>query len=143
MLVATDPPYYDNIGYADLSDYFFVWLRQTLKHVYPSELSTLLTPKSQELIATPYRFSGDKLAAEKHFESGMARAFSSMVQAQISDFPLTLFYAFKQSESKNGVAAPTGWETMLEGLLRAGFSVSGTLPMRTELTTSLKATVGR
>jgi len=150
LVVSTDPPYYDNIGYADLSDFFYVWLRRSLGHVYPSLFSTLLTPKSQELIATPYRHEGSKAAAQRFFENGLGKAFGNMRVVQNAECPLTIFYAFKQSESDEGddkdergdsIVASTGWETMLEGVTRAGFSVSGTWPMRTELVTSLKNSV--
>lgn len=137
-LVATDPPYYDNIGYADLADYFYVWLRRSLGNVYPELFSTLLTPKSQELVATPYRFGGDRRKAERFFEEGLEKAFGRIREVSHPDFPVTLFYAFKQAESRgNGgdiVAAltSTGWETMLTALLRSGFQITGTWPMRTE-----------
>ncbi|MCC7078887.1 MAG: DUF1156 domain-containing protein [Acidimicrobiia bacterium] len=133
-VVATDPPYYDNIGYADLSDFFYVWVRRTLKDVYPDLFSTVLTPKAQELIASPYRHGG-KREAEQHFESGLRKAFESMREVQDPSFPLTLFYAFKQAETDgaNGSVASTGWDTMLEGLLAAGFCVTATWPMRSEL----------
>jgi len=149
-LISTDPPYYDNIGYADLSDFFYVWLRRSLGHVYPSLFSTLLTPKSQELIATPYRHEGSKVAAQRFFENGLGKAFGNMRVVQNAECPLTIFYAFKQSESDEGddndarsdsIVVSTGWETMLEGIARAGFCVSGTWPMRTELVTSLKNSV--
>jgi putative DNA methylase len=138
VLVCTDPPYYDNIGYADLSDFFYVWLRRSLRSVYTELLSTLLTPKSAELVATPYRFNGSKNLAEKHFETGFAQVFEHASQGHVSGTPLTVFYAFKQSEaaedeSTGAVIASTGWEKMLEGLLGAGLSVTGTWPMRTEL----------
>lgn len=133
VMISTDPPYYDNIGYADLSDFFYVWLRSALKEVVPDLFSTLLTPKAQELIATPYRFDGSRAAANAHFEAGLGSAFERMREAQDAEFPLTVFYAFKQSETEEeGGAASTGWETMLEGLLGAGLSVNGTWPMRTE-----------
>jgi putative DNA methylase len=140
-LVCTDPPYYDNIGYADLSDFFYVWLRRSLKGVLPDIFSTLLTPKTQELVATPYRFGGDKEAAEKHFEAGIGAAFERMREAQAPDFPLTVIYAFKQAEEVGGAGslASTGWETMLEGLLRAGLSVHGTWPLRSELSNRMLA----
>ncbi len=142
-LISTDPPYYDNIGYADLSDFFYVWLRRSLAKVYPDLFSTLLTPKAQELIATPYRFGGSKDKARHFFEQGLSKAFAHMYKAQHPDYPLTVYYAFKQAESEEDkdldnkgsgpfVVASTGWETMLEGLLRAGFTITGTWPMRTE-----------
>jgi putative DNA methylase len=136
-MVATDPPYYDNIGYADLADYFYVWLRRSMGPVHPQLFSTLLTPKSQELVATPYRFGGSKSRAEMFFEHGLGEAFERMRAAQSDRYPLTLFYAFKQAESDAedlaSVLASTGWETMLTGLLAAGFAVTGTWPMRSEL----------
>jgi putative DNA methylase len=132
----TDPPYYDNIGYADLSDYFYVWLRRALKTVHPTLFSTLLVPKEQELIASPYRFGGDRRAAETHFESGISAAFRIMRDAQSPGLPLTVIYAFKQAEDADGEGiASTGWETMLEGLLGAGLSVHGTWPLRSEMAT--------
>jgi putative DNA methylase len=141
VVFATDPPYYDNISYADLSDFFYVWLRRSLKTVHPDLFSTLLVPKVQELIANPYRHEGDKRVAEKHFESGIAVAFERMRQSQASSFPMTVIYAFKQAEAKAGFGtiASTGWETMLEGLLRAGLSVHGTWPLRSELSNRMLA----
>lgn len=142
-LICSDPPYYDNIGYADLSDFFYVWLRRSLRNIHPDLFSTLLTPKEQELVATPFRFNGDRAAADRFFEEGLRRAFARAREVQHRDFPLTLFYAFKQAESGDGFAAlvSTGWETMLSGLLDTGFSVTGTWPVRTELVTSLKSDV--
>jgi putative DNA methylase len=131
-LVCTDPPYYDNIGYAELSDFFYVWLRRALRDSYPQLFSTLLTPKTQELIAVPYRFGGSKASAQRHFETGLHTAFARIYEKHSRDYPMTLFYAFKQAESDKDGVASTGWETMLEGLLGAGFSVTGTWPMRTE-----------
>ena len=143
-LVSTDPPYYDNIGYADLSDFFYVWLRRALKGPYPSLFATALTPKAQELIASPYRHDGDKHKAQEFFETGLGYAFARMRESHASSYPLTIYYAFKQSESDEGDAdddspeAPqtvsTGWETMLAGLIRSGFVITGTWPMRTERT---------
>jgi putative DNA methylase len=135
-MVSTDPPYYDNIGYADLSDYFYVWLRRSLAGVHPELFSTLLVPKTQELVATPYRFGGDRQKAQGFFEAGLGAAFERMRREGHPDYPLTVYYAFKQAESDgDGVAAQvasTGWETMLTGLLRSGFAVVGTWPMRSE-----------
>ncbi|MGH2535382.1 MAG: DUF1156 domain-containing protein [Thermomicrobiales bacterium] len=137
ILVSTDPPYYDNIGYADLSDFFYVWLRRSIGHVYPDLFRTLLVPKADELIATPYRHEGSREKADRFFESGLARAFAAIRQVQRPDLPLTIYYAFKQEEedgqdASGAITASTGWETMLEGVLAAGFSVTGTWPMRTE-----------
>ncbi|HSH59560.1 MAG TPA: hypothetical protein VK988_07950 [Acidimicrobiales bacterium] len=135
VLYTTDPPYYDNIGYADLSDFFYVWLRRSLKAVHPHLFSTLLVPKVQELVADPFRHDGDRRVAEKHFESGIGIAFERMRHSQATGFPLTVIYAFKQAEEAGGLGnlASTGWETMLEGLLHAGLSVHGTWPLRSEL----------
>lgn len=142
---STDPPYYDNIGYADLSDFFYVWLRKSLFEVYPELFSTLLVPKVQELVATPYRFGGDKEKAQSFFESGFRKAMQNIRAGQNPEFPLTVFYAFKQSDSEEGdddedspVVTSTGWETMLEGLLSAGFQITGTWPVRSERPTGVK-----
>ena len=139
-VVSTDPPYYDNIGYADLSDFFYVWLRRCLSPVYPDLFSTILVPKKQELVAAPERFSGDREEAQRFFEEGSARAFHSIRQSQHQDYPLTVYYAFKQSETDDdgdgnghGATVSTGWETMLEGLLKADFQITGTWPNRSEL----------
>lgn len=138
-LISTDPPYYDNIGYADLADFFYIWLRQALRTVYPQLFSTLLTPKAQELVATPFRFGGDAREARRFFEEGLGKAFFRMQQAQNVKYPLTVYYAFKQSESDEpedeetqSMTASTGWETMLTGLMNAAFSITGTWPIRTE-----------
>jgi len=140
-IVSTDPPYYDNIGYADLSDFFYVWLRRSVGKIYPQLFSTLLVPKAQELIATPHRFDGDKEKAQRFFEEGLGNTFARMREAHNPAYPLTVFYAFKQAEDEasddevdasSTVLVSTGWETMLEGLIRAGFQITGTWPMRTE-----------
>jgi len=143
-MVCTDPPYYDNIGYADLSDFFYIWLRKALVRVYPSLFATLLTPKTQELIATPYRHGGSRDSAKMFFEKGFGNAFEKIRASTESQYPITVFYAFKQSESDEGdegdndevpngeSIASTGWETMLEGLVKARFCITGTWPMRTE-----------
>jgi putative DNA methylase len=132
--ISTDPPYYDNIGYADLSDFFYVWLRPNLREVYPDIFSTMLVPKAPELIASPYRSDGDKQAAEQHFETGLNQAFAQIRQIIPPDYPLTVYYAFKQQEIvvEEGTAS-TGWETMLTGLIETGFQIVGTWPIRTEL----------
>ncbi|MFN8082597.1 MAG: DUF1156 domain-containing protein [Dermatophilaceae bacterium] len=130
--VSTDPPYYDNIGYADLSDYFYVWLRRSIGALYPDLTATVLTPKAEELVATPYRFGGSKAKAEEHFERGFVRTFTRIRQHHAPDIPLTIFYAFKQAESDTEGTASTGWETMLNGLMEAGLTVTATWPMRTE-----------
>ena len=137
-LICTDPPYYDNIGYADASDFFYIWLRRSLSKVYPDLFNTLLVPKSQELIASPSRFDGNRDMAKQFFEDGLGKAFSHMRNVQHPDYPFIIYYAFKQAESddsdhtENPSIASTGWETMLEGLIHAGLAVTGTWPMRTE-----------
>ena len=132
-IISTDPPYYDNIGYADLSDFFYVWLRRSLRSTFPGLFSTMAVPKAEELVATSYRH-GTKAKAEAFFMNGMTRAMERLVQQAHIGFPTTIYYAFKQSESRNdrGVSS-TGWETFLEALISAGFGITGTWPMRTEL----------
>ncbi|GAP99078.1 DUF1156 domain-containing protein [Leptolyngbya sp. NIES-2104] len=138
LVFTTDPPYYDNISYAELSDFFYVWLRRSLEDIYPTLFSTIATPKEQELVAAPYRFGGDKEKARQFFEDGLHEAFRRTYEASHPDYPFTVFYAFKQTEVKKDsanalrIAASTGWETMLESLIQSGFSVTGTWPMRTE-----------
>ena len=142
LMISTDPPYYDNIGYADLSDYFYIWMRQCLKNTYPKILSTALTPKSEELIATPYRFNGSMQKAKSFFEDGMLEACKKLYNYSVDDVPVTIYYAYKQSKTiKKGEDTKTsssGWETMLSAIVSAGFSITGTWPMRTEMTTGLK-----
>jgi putative DNA methylase len=137
-MICTDPPYYDNIGYADLADYFYIWLRRSLRGSFPDLFSTLLTPKSQELVATPHRFDESKDRARAHFESGLRAAFERMREAHSPEYPLSLFYAFKQAEVDSDGLASTGWETMLEGLIGSQLMVTGTWPMRTERDQGLK-----
>jgi putative DNA methylase len=132
-VISTDPPYYDNIGYADLSDFFYVWLRYSLRSVFANLLATMATPKEQELVATPYRHGG-KQQAEAFFLTGMTQAMQRLAQQGHPAFPVTIYYAFKQSETdaKDGTAS-TGWETFLAAVIEAGFAITGTWPMRTEL----------
>ena len=131
-VVSTDPPYYDNVSYADLSDFFYVWLRRNLAEVWPDETATLLTPKADELIANQYR-AGSRQKAHKHFEMGMQEVFAAAAANADPRFPATIFYAFKATESMDGDIASTGWETFLAGLLDAGYAITATWPMRTEL----------
>jgi putative DNA methylase len=134
-VVSTDPPYYDNIGYADLSDFFYVWLRRSLKTVFPDLFATLAVPKAEELVATPYRH-GSREKAETFFLDGMTMAMHRLAEQTHPAFPVTIYYAFKQSESESDTGtASTGWETFLDAILRAGFGISGTWPMRSELAT--------
>lgn len=134
IAVSTDPPYYDNIGYADLSDYFYVWMRQTLKGTYPKLFRTMLVPKAEELVATPYRFDGSVEKARDFFEDGMFNTCCRLHDYSRDDIPVTIYYAFKQSETDTeDTTSSTGWETMLSAIIRAGFSITGTWPMRTEM----------
>lgn len=130
-VISTDPPYYDNIGYADLSDYFYVWLRRNIKDVYPNLGGTLAVPKAEELVATPYRHGG-KLKAEQHFLNGMTSAISSLARQATSRFPTTIYYAFKQGEFEKDGLSSTGWATFLQAVIEAGYSIVGTWPVRTE-----------
>jgi len=132
-IVSTDPPYYDNIGYADLSDFFYVWLRQSLRTLYPRLFATLVVPKTEELVATPYRHSG-KEQAEEFFLKGMTEAMHKLaIQAHLG-FPISIYYAFKQSETKGSAGtASTGWETFLAAVIDSGLAITGTWPMRSEL----------
>lgn len=133
IAISTDPPYYDNIGYADLSDYFYIWMRQSLKETYPKLFRTLLVPKAEELVATPYRFEGSMEKARDFFENGMFNTCCQLYQYAREDVPVTIYYAFKQSENdEDETTASTGWETMLSAIIRAGFAITGTWPMRTE-----------
>ena len=131
-VISTDPPYYDNIGYADLSDFFYIWLRRSLRRIFPDLFATMAVPKSEELVATPYRHGG-KAAAEKFFLSGMTEAMHRLADHSHPAFPTTIYYAFKQSDtSSESVTTNTGWETFLESVILAGFYITGTWPMRTE-----------
>ena len=139
--VCTDPPYYDNISYADLSDFFYVWLRRNLGDIWPDETATLLTPKGDELIANPYR-AGSREAAKSHFENGMAAVLERIAALQNPEIPATVFYAYKQQETRAGSTVSTGWETFLQGLVDAGLHVTATWPVRTELQNKLLAMGG-
>jgi putative DNA methylase len=149
-ITSTDPPYYDNIGYADLSDFFYVWLRYSLGKIFPELFLTVMVPKVPELVATPYRFGGDKKKAETFFENGLHQVFRNIQHVSNQAYPVTIFYAFKQSEGVetndeemelipvNIRRASTGWETMLSGLIESGFEITGTWPMRTERSGGLR-----
>lgn len=132
QLVCTDPPYYDNIGYSDLSDFFYVWLRRSLRKIYPELLSTMLVPKAEELVANPFRHDG-RDGAKKFFEDGFRQVFTNARRSAMVDFPITVFYAFKQSELDVDGEASTGWETLLDGMICAGWEITSTWPMRSEL----------
>ena len=136
MVLSTDPPYYDNIGYSDLSDFSYVWLRRTLQDIHPELLSTLLVPKAEELVANPHRHGGRNSAAA-FFEEGFERVFARARGSAATDFPITVYYAFKQTELESEGIASTGWSTLLEGMIRAGWTITGTWPMRTEGATRL------
>ncbi len=135
LVVSTDPPYYDNIGYADLSDFFYVWLRRTLGKIHPRLFATMMVPKSQELIASTYRFDGDAHKARDHFESGFRQAFTLLKEKLDRRFPMTVYYAFKQEDEKvdgdnESITLTTGWETLLEALNSTGFQITATWPVR-------------
>jgi putative DNA methylase len=139
LLVSTDPPYYDNISYAGLSDFFYVWLRRTIGPLYPDLFGTLVVPKLSELTASPERFDGNKEKAKEHFESGFRQAFTSLREKMDARFPLTVYYAFKQEdeeggttddESESAVDLTTGWETLLEALVSSRFQITATWPVR-------------
>jgi putative DNA methylase len=139
VIVSTDPPYYDNISYGELSDFFYVWLRRSLRDIYPNELSTISVPKAEELIAAPQRH-GSAEKAEKFFLDGMCKAMHNLEISSHPALPITIYYAFKQSETtaKDGTSS-SGWETFLEALLKSGLAITGTWPMRTERTTGVKS----
>lgn len=140
-VISTDPPYYDNIGYADLSDFFYVWLRRMLKPVFPDLFATLAVPKAEELVACSYRHGGKQMA-ETFFLHGMTQAMHRLTGQAHPAFPVTIYYAFKQSESDGADGtASTGWETFIDAVMRAGFAITGTWPMRTEYTGNLKKNV--
>jgi putative DNA methylase len=131
-VISTDPPYYDNIGYAELSDFFYVWMEKTLRDVYPEVFTTIAVPKAAELVATPYRHGGRE-SAELFFLRGMTQAMRNLATNAHPAFPLTIYYAFKQSESNeaNGTTN-TGWDTFLAAVIEAGLCITGTWPMRSE-----------
>ncbi|KZW97508.1 DUF1156 domain-containing protein [Aeromonas veronii] len=130
-VISSDPPYYDNIGYADLSDFFYVWLRKSLRPIFPGLYATMAVPKAEELVATPYRHGG-KEGAEAFFLDGMGKAIQQLAEQAHPAFPVTIYYAFKQSETKMDGTSSAGWETFLQAVIDAGFAISGTWPMRSE-----------
>lgn len=137
-IICTDPPYYDNVMYADLSDYFYIWLKHSIQSIYPDYFKTLATPKNDEIVASVSRYGSAK-EAEEHFLEGIISASSLIGSKANADYPVTFFYAYKQSETNSeGSTSSTGWETFLEGLIRAGFEINATWPMRTERDQGLK-----
>ncbi|MGB4778524.1 DUF1156 domain-containing protein [Microbacterium sp.] len=138
VLVSTDPPYYDNIGYSDLSDYFYVWLRRSAREIHPGLLGTILVPKAEELVANPHRHGG-KEGAKTFFEVGFEQVFEHAREEATNDYPITVYYAFKQSETDASGEASTGWETILGSMVRAGWSVTATWPVRSELSNRMIA----
>jgi putative DNA methylase len=131
-VISTDPPYYDNISYADLADFFYVWMRKNLSEIWPDECATLATPKAEELIAHANR-AGSKKKAERFFEEGMAEFMSEVASSQSESAPATIYYAYKATESRDGEIRSTGWDTFLQAVLDSGLQVVATWPMRTEL----------
>lgn len=140
FLVVTDPPYYDNMGYADLSDFFYVWLRRALGEVDPELFASLLTPKAEEIAAVRHLFQGSRDRADQHFVDSFGRAFANLAGLHDDRFPLPLFYAYRQKQARGEGVGSTGWETMLEGLLGAGLAVVGTWPILTESVETIKKT---
>ena len=142
IIISTDPPYYDNVPYSDLADFFYIWLRYNVKDIYPELFTTMLTPKQEEVVAQRYRFDGDVETAKHYFENGMVKACKNIFKYADEDVPVTIYYAYKQSDTSNEsnetVTASSGWETMLNAIIQAGFSITGTWPVRTEMTAALK-----
>lgn len=136
-VISTDPPYYDNVGYADLSDFFYVWMRRSLRDIYPELFATMAVPKAEELIAAPYR-RGGKENAEVFFLDGMTEAMHNLAVQAHPAFPVTIYYAFKSSDTDDMGTSNTGWETFLDAVLKAGFEITGTWPMRTELSNRMR-----
>ena len=130
-VISTDPPYYDNIGYGDLSDFFYVWMRKALRSIFPNNLATMAVPKQEELVATPYRHGG-KEAAEHFFMSGMTQAIHNLSELAHEAFPVSIYYAFKQSETQDMGTSSTGWVAFLEAVISSGFAITSTWPIRTE-----------
>ncbi|NOQ61324.1 DUF1156 domain-containing protein [Mycolicibacterium fortuitum] len=130
-VVSTDPPYYDNIGYSDLSDFFYVWLRRSLRDIHPALFASMLVPKAEELVANPYRHGG-RDGAEKFFETGFEHVFARARDGASDDYPIIVFYAFKQSELAAEGVTSTGWATILEGMIREGWAITATWPVRSE-----------
>ncbi len=131
--ISTDPPYYDNISYAELSDFFYSWLRLSLRPVFPSLFATISTPKDAELVAVPYRHGGQE-KANKFFLSGMTQVMRNLAHDAHPSAPITIYYAFKQTETEDDAGtSSTGWESFLDAVTRAGLALTGTWPMRTEL----------
>ena len=139
VMISTDPPYYDLVGFADLSDFFYVWMRNCLADTFPQLFSTVLVPKAEELLATPYRHDGDAEKAKTAFEEGMFEACKQLYLSSNDDIPVTIYYAYKENDTKDGGQSSSGWETMLSAIIRAGFAISGTWPMRTERSGRLNA----
>lgn len=131
LVISTDPPYYDNIGYSDLSDYFYVWLRRSLRTIQSRSVGTMLTPKAQELVANPYRHDG-KSGAEKFFVDGFNSVFANIRKSANLTVPLTVYYAYKQQDTRDSGTSSTGWHTLLDGLIQSGWEITATWPMRTE-----------
>ena len=132
LVISTDPPYYDNIGYSDLSDFFYVWLRRSLCDIHPQVVGTMLTPKAEELVANPYRHDG-KTGAERFFVKGFNSVFHRIRQGARPDVPMTVYYAYKQQDAKADGTSSTGWHTLLDGLIAAGWEITATWPMHSEL----------
>jgi len=138
QLISTDPPYYDNVPFADLSDFFYVWLRRSLRDIHPALLDTMLVPKAEELVADPFRRNG-KEGAKEFFEDGFVRVFAHARKNALSSYPITVYYAFKQSEAGSEGTSSRGWETLLDGMIRSGWAITATWPVRSELANRLRS----
>jgi putative DNA methylase len=138
VVISTDPPYYSNVGYAALSDLFYVWLRKSLRPIYPSLFATMLVPKDEELVAEPSRHGGVS-GAHRFFEAGFRDVFALARESASQDYPITVYYAFKQSESTSDGEASTGWETLLEGMIQSGWEITSTWPIRSEMANRLRS----
>tara|TARA_B100000212_G_scaffold336040_1_gene308816 strand:+ start:3490 stop:6393 length:2904 start_codon:yes stop_codon:yes gene_type:complete len=137
-IISTDPPYYDNICYADLSDFFYVWLRSSLRNIYPKLFSTISTPKQEELVANQF-LHDNKKNAELFFMDGMTKVMTNLSSQSHPCYPITIYYAFKQSETNvNSGTSSTGWETFLTSLINSDLCIKGTWPIRTERPTGVK-----
>ena len=138
IVVSTDPPYYDNVGYADLADFFYVWLRRGLTSILPSVVQTLLTPKNDELVANPFRQDG-QIEADSFFVHGFNAVFHHIREAYTEAQLVTVYYAYKQQDAGDDGTSSTGWTTLLDGLVRAGWEITATWPVRTEGATRMRS----
>lgn len=139
-LISTDPPYFSSLTYADFADFFYCIHRRCLRPVYPELYATVATPKDNEIVAAWHRFEGSKTEASKYFTARLSVAFANVRVAAGADYPITIYYAFKQQESRDvDDELITAWESILEVVVSSGLRVEATWPVRTEYTTTRKA----